>query len=129
MSIMLGARAHVDLVVGPADTATALRSGDVAVLATPRVVALVEEATVAAVAASLDPDVTTVGTRVALDHLTPTPVGRSVRAEAVLTGVDGRRLVFDVTLHDADTLAARGTVERAVVDRKRFEERAGVSHV
>ena len=56
----------------------ALGSGDVPVLATPRVVALVEEATVAAIAAALAPGQTTVGTRVELDHLAATPVGRTV---------------------------------------------------
>jgi len=90
------------------------------VLATPRVVALVEAATVAATAGALAPGSSTVGTRVELEHLAPTAVGRQVVAEAHLIAMDGRRLTFDVTLHDGDTLAARGRVERVVVDRDRF---------
>jgi predicted thioesterase len=96
----------------------------VEVLATPRLLALVEEATVRAVAADLASGQTTVGTRVELDHLAATPVGRTVRAEARLVEVDGRRLVFDVSAHEGATLIARGRVERVVVDRQRFLDRA-----
>jgi predicted thioesterase len=113
----------VALEVSEADTAVALGSGDVPVLGTPRVVALVEEATVAAVAKALGPEQTTVGTRVELDHLAATPVGRGVTAQATLTAVDGRKLAFDVVVHDGETVAAKGTVQRVVVDRQRFLER------
>ena len=67
-----------------ADTARALGSGDVDVLGTPRALALAEAATVRAAAASLTPGQTTVGTHVELDHLAPSPVGATVRAEAQL---------------------------------------------
>ena len=120
----VGVSAVVELAVTAADTAPALGSGDVEVLATPRVLALAEEATVRAVAAELDLGQTTVGTRVELDHLAATPVGRTVRAEARLVEVDGRRLVFDVSAHEGATLIARGRVERVVVDRQRFLDRA-----
>jgi predicted thioesterase len=120
----VGVRASVELAVTAADTAPALGSGDVEVLATPRLLALAEEATVRAVAAELPAGQTTVGTRVELDHLTATPVGRTVRAEARLVEVDGRRLVFDVSAHEGSTLIARGRVERVVVDRQRFVDRA-----
>jgi predicted thioesterase len=120
----VGVCASVELAVSAADTAPAMGSGDVEVLATPRVLALAEEATVRAVAAELAPGQTTVGTRVELDHLAATPVGRTVRAEARLVETDGRRLVFDVSAHDGATLIARGRVERMVVDRQRFVDRA-----
>jgi fluoroacetyl-CoA thioesterase len=125
MDFKAGLVGRVEAVVGTADTAQALGSGDVAVLATPRVVALVEAATVAAVTDHLHPEQTTVGTRVVLDHGAATPVGRAVVAEATLRDIAGRRLTFDVSLHDGDTVAASGTVERVVVDRERFLERAG----
>lgn len=120
MQLVAGLAAQVTTTVGTADTALALGSGDVPVLATPRVVALVEAATVAAIAPELAPGSTTVGTRVELDHLAATPVGREVVARAQLASVDGRRLVFDVTLLDGDTVAAQGRVERVMVDRERF---------
>jgi predicted thioesterase len=106
--------------VTQADTAAALGSGDVDVLGTPRVVALCEEATLAAVAGALESGQTTVGTRVELDHLRPSAVGASITARATLTSVDGRRLTFDVEASDADQVIARGVVVRALVDRSRF---------
>jgi predicted thioesterase len=118
-----GLTASVALTVSGADTAEALGSGDVPVLGTPRVVALLEEATVAAVAQALEPGQSTVGIRVELDHLAATPVGRAVTGQATLTVVEGRRLAFEVVLHDGETVAAKGTVLRMVVDRQRFLER------
>ena len=102
------------------DTAIAVGSGDVPVLATPRVVALVEEATVAAVTPVLDPGETTVGTRVEIDHLLPTPVGATVSAEARLVTVRRHRLRFAIEVREGEQVIARGTVTRAVVDRERF---------
>jgi fluoroacetyl-CoA thioesterase len=116
MPLQPGLSARVELTVTDADTAISLGSGDVPVLGTPRLVALCEEATVAAVAAALEPGQTTVGTRVELDHLAPSRVGERVAAEAELTQVDGRRLTFDVRVGEV----ARGRVHRVVVDRDRF---------
>ena len=115
-----GLAATFTYVVTDADTATALGSGDVPVLATPRVVALAERATCAAVTAHLPDDLTTVGTRVELDHLVPTPVGRTVTVEAVLESVEGRRLTFGVRVSDAERAVAAGTVIRVLVTRERF---------
>jgi predicted thioesterase len=124
MEFSVGAAADVTHAVAEADTATALGSGDVPVLATPRVLALLEAATVAAVAPALPDGLTTVGTRISLEHQASTPVGRTVTASARLVAVDGRRLEFEVTLTDGATVAAFGTVERVVVDRARFVARA-----
>jgi fluoroacetyl-CoA thioesterase len=123
MEISAGLTGSVPLTVGPNDTAQAFGSGDVPVLATPRIVALVEEATVVAVAAHLGDGQTTVGTRVELDHLAATPIGRTVQAAARLVEVDGRRLVFEVEVLDGTAVAARGRVERVAVDRARFLDR------
>ncbi len=115
-----GARGEARLVVGDADTAVALKSGEVPVLGTPRIVALCEEASMRAVAAALDAGTTTVGRRVQLDHLQPTAIGVEVVAEAVLEKVEGRRLTFHVAVHDADGLVAAGKVTRVLVDLDRF---------
>ncbi|MEU6021278.1 thioesterase family protein [Micromonospora sp. NPDC048871] len=120
-----GLVARVALTVTDADTAQALGSGDVPVLGTPRVVALAEAATVAAITRQLAPGTTTVGTRVELDHLAATLVGRTVTAQAELTAVDRRRLTFEVTVTEGEQTVARGRVERVLVDRQRFIERAG----
>jgi fluoroacetyl-CoA thioesterase len=109
-----------DLTVCDTDTALHLGSGDVPVLATPRVVLLAERATVQAVDGNLEPGQTTVGYRVQLDHLAPVPVGDDVLAEAVLESVEGRRLTFRVSVKHKDGLVAAGRITRVVVERARF---------
>ena len=123
-SAWLGATARVEMTVTDADTAQAMGSGDVPVLGTPRVLALAEAATVAATATKLPPGATTVGTRVELDHRAAIAVGRTVVAEARLAKVDGRKLMFEVTVRSGGDVVADGRVERALVDRHRFVERA-----
>ncbi|NGM14377.1 thioesterase [Verrucosispora sp. WMMA2044] len=120
-----GLTGRVELTVTEADTAQAVGSGDVPVLGTPRVLALAEAATVAATARHLPSGSTTVGTRVELEHLAATPVGRTVVAQARLTEVDRRRLVFEITVTEGGQTVAEGRVERALVDRHRFLDRAG----
>lgn len=115
-----GLSSTIELWVTDTDTAIALRSGEVPVLATPRIIALWEEATVAALAGQLDPGQTSVGVRVQVEHISPTPVGVSVRAEASLEKVEGRRLVFHVSARDDRGLVAAGKVTRVVVDMERF---------
>jgi len=115
-----GLRGVATLVVADADTARAMCSGTVDVLATPRVVALCEEAAVAALEGHLPAGHTTVGMRVQLDHLQPTPVGATVEAEAVLEKVEGRRLTFTVSASDARGLVAAGKVTRVLVELDRF---------
>lgn len=124
MDLPVGLTARVELTVTDADTAQTVGSGDVPVLATPRALALAEAATVVATKARLPVGSTTVGTRVELTHHTPIPIGRTVVAVARLSGVDGRRLRFDVAVHDGDTRVLDGVVERVVVDRHEFVARA-----
>jgi predicted thioesterase len=119
-----GLSATAELKVTDGDTALALRSGEVPVLATPRVVALCEEATVLAVDGRLPEGVTTVGMRVQLDHLAPSMVGALVTAEATLERVEGRRLTFTVSVNDHRGLVAAGRVTRVIVDAEVFMERA-----
>ena len=124
MPLQPGLCAVVSLLVESADTALALRTGDVQVLATPRLVALAEEATVRAVEGQLAEGTTTVGYRVQVDHLAPVPVGGRVKAEAVLESVEGRRLTFRVSLTDDRGLVGAGRITRVVVERDRFMDRA-----
>ena len=124
MPLEPGLHAAFSYAVTDADTASALGSGDVAVLGTPRVLALVEQATCSAVAAHLMDGMTSVGTSVALEHLLPTPVGATVRVEAVLEEIDGRKLRFGVRVSQDDRDVATGTVKRVLVTRERFEQAA-----
>lgn len=120
MPVEPGLTGIATLVVTESDTAIAHRSGDVPVLSTPRLVALCEEASVAAVAGALGDDDTSVGAAVQVSHVAPSPVGREVRAEATLDKVEGRRLHFTVSVSDGNGLVAAGKLTRAIVDRARF---------
>ncbi len=124
MPLTPGLHGSAKLVVGEGDTARALRSGDVDVLGTPRLIALVEEAAVTAVADLLVAGQTTVGMRVQIDHLAPTNVGSSVAAEATLEKVEGRRLTFTVSVSDHCGLVAAGKVTRVIVETEKFLEKA-----
>jgi fluoroacetyl-CoA thioesterase len=115
-----GHQATVEETVTEEMTADQLGSGDVPVLGTPAVLALVEAAAVAAVADGLEPGSTTVGASVSLDHLAPTPVGGTVTATAALAEVEGRRLTFRFEVTDAAGPVARGEHVRVIVDRERF---------
>lgn len=106
--------------VAPGDTAVAMRSGDVPMLATPRLVALCEEAACLAVAGTLGEGRTSVGVRVQFDHLAPVRVGSEVTAEATLEKVEGRRLIFTVTATDAAGLVGAGKMTRVVVEVEDF---------
>src|SRR6266511_3247546 len=119
-AIAPGLHAEFSYTVTDADTAAALESGLVPVLSTPRVLALMERATVEALEGALDQGTTTVGTRVELEHLLATPVGVPVQVSATLEVVDGRRLDFSAEVTDGGRVAARGRVTRVLVDLERF---------
>lgn len=120
MDLAVGSTAAVELTVGDADTAIAHRSGDVPALATPRLIALCEEAAVAAIAGHLDDTMTTVGTAIHLEHRAPSFVGAIVLARATLESIHGHRLRFRLEVLDGPHLAATGTLDRTVVDRATF---------
>lgn len=125
MGLEVGLQAALVHVVTDDDTALAVGSGDLRVLATPRLLALCEAACVAAlVQADLDPASTTVGTRADVEHLLASPVGETVSAAARLDHLDGRLLRFEVVVtDDADRLVARAVLTRVLVDRERFLDR------
>ncbi|MGZ4709083.1 MAG: thioesterase family protein [Acidimicrobiales bacterium] len=120
MPVTPGLSATLEHVVADEDTAIAMRSGAVPVLATPRVIALCEEASFSAVEGELGPGETTVGTKVQIDHLAPTAPGHTVRAEASVEKINGRRITFTVSVNDERGLVAVGRVTRVVVDAERF---------
>lgn len=115
---------HAELCVTTADTARALGSGELPVLATPAVAALIEKACWQAVAPELEPGKGTVGTRLALAHTAPTPVGMTVQCDCTLTAVDGRRLTFTARVCDAAGEVAHAEHERVVIDNDRFTAKA-----
>jgi fluoroacetyl-CoA thioesterase len=128
MPVHSGLSAKVEHVVGEADTAIALRTGEVPVLATPRLLALCEEAALAAVAPQLAEGQTTVGMKVQLDHLAPSAVGHRVVAEAVVVHRQGEDHPASVDLLDDRGLIAVGRVTRVVVDAEHFVAKASGLH-
>lgn len=123
---LVGASATLRRTVTAADTAQSLGSGDVPVLATPRLLAWLEAATVMALEA-LPEQLTSVGARVVLEHRRPNAVGDVVVCTARVTAVAGRSVELTVAAlwGEEGTVVAQGTVVRAVVDRSRFLEGLG----
>jgi fluoroacetyl-CoA thioesterase len=119
----------VELTVSEEDTATHFRSGDVPVLATPRLIALCEEASCRATDGHLTTAQSSVATRVQFDHLAPVGIGKVVLAEATLVKVEGRRLTFTVSAArlegDGGGLVGAGRVTRVLVDEASFMAKAG----
>jgi fluoroacetyl-CoA thioesterase len=122
--VTVGICGQTELVVTDADTAASLGTGDVPGLATPRLVQLCEQATMAALGPHLEPGQTTVGFRIEFTHLTPVLVGNTVVAAATLERCEGRRLVFNTSVTDACGLVAAGKVTRVLVETERFMEKA-----
>jgi len=120
-----GQAATLQFEVTDADTAAAVGSGDLPVLGTPRLLAWCEAATCAAIAETLEPSRTSVGTRVSLEHLAASPVGERVEVQASVAYVDGRLVRFSVAAsHVSDgKVVGTGEVTRVVVDRERFLSR------
>lgn len=102
------------------NTAEFIGSGDMAVLATPAMVALMENAAMLAVALHLDEGETTVGSMISTSHLKPSKIGATISAIAELMEVDGRKLTFKIEAYDADVLIGAGEHVRYVVNRDKF---------
>jgi fluoroacetyl-CoA thioesterase len=116
----VGLRGVAEREVTADQTAEAFGSGLVAVYATPAMVGLMETAAVHALDGWLSDDQTTVGTRLEIAHLAATPLGDRVRAEATLTGVEGRKLTFSLSAHDSTEKIGEGRHERMIISRERF---------
>ena len=124
MSIEVGMKGRAETVVTQNNTAQAVGSGLVSVFATPYMIALMENAAVNAVQARLAPDEGTVGTRLDVTHDAATPIGMKVWAEAEVTAVEGRKLVFTVSAWDETEKIGGGTHERFIIKPERFLEKA-----
>jgi len=121
--IKIGLTAELVEVVTDELTANALGSGLVPALATPAMIALMENASVSAIREYLEFGETSVGIEVNVKHLAATPVGMRVLARAEVLSVDKRRVTFRVEAWDGKERIGEGTHVRAIVDEARFEER------
>lgn len=120
MELTKGLRGEVSTTVEREDTACEVGSGSLLVYATPCMVALMEGAACEAIAAALTEDKTSVGTALNITHLSATPVGLEVRAEAEVLEVDGNMITFQVTAYDESGKIGEGTHKRAIVNTQRF---------
>jgi len=118
-----GLTGHAEMVVGTNDTAPRVGSGRVAVLATPTMINLIEEAALAAVEHLLPAGKQSLGTHIDISHVAATPVGMMVKAEAELIEVNGRKLLFAVRARDEMDLIGEGRHERVIVTAASFQAR------
>lgn len=123
--IEVGLKHTSELTVTEDLTAMVIGSGDMPVLATPMMMALMENAAMLAVKDYLPEGQTTVGGHIESSHLKPSKIGDVVRAEAEVTKVDGKKIEFKVSAYSGVTLLGEGTHLRFVVDRERFMSRLG----
>ena len=112
-----------ELRVDGSNTAIAMGSGDLPVLATPAMMALMENAAMLAVASHLPEGSTTVGGHIAASHIKPTAVGEAVTATATVIKVEDKKIEFKVQAHCGDTLIGEGTHLRFIVDKEKFMSR------
>lgn len=111
------------LTVGEVDTAIALGSGDMPVLATPRMMALMENAAMLAVAPELEGGCTTVGGHIESSHVKPSAIGKEVTATATLTKIEGKKLYFNVIAKMDKVIIGEGTHLRFIVNKEKFMSR------
>ena len=124
MEITIGLKGEVFSFVEKEDTAKEVGSGSLLVYATPCMAALMEGAAVEAIADAMDDSKTTVGTELNIQHISATPVGMDVRAEAIVTAVDGKIISFELHAYDEAGEIGRGTHKRAIVPTQKFLEKA-----
>jgi len=123
MTIQLGLTGTADMTVGEADTAKSFGTGDVDVLSTPRLLQLMQQATMAALEGHVGDGMITAGMRINLDHLNGSPIGADVRATATLIRIEGRRLVFEAEAVSDGITVGMGRIIRVQIDRDSFLNR------
>ncbi len=120
----IGLKAEYTVKVEESNTAAVVGSGSLPVFATPALAALAEKTACICLEGHLEEGCTSVGTVLNIKHMAPTPVGMDVSCSCTLTEVDGRRLVFTATVHDAVGTVGEVYHERFIVKAKSFMEKA-----
>lgn len=120
----IGIKGYQEFVVAEKDTAKVHKSGTLDVLATPALVALMEETAWKSVAEQLEQGKGTVGIKMYVDHLAPTPIGMKVWCESILEEIDGRKLVFSITAYDETGKIGEGRHDRFIIEEEKFQKKA-----
>ena len=124
MEITIGMKGEVSTLVEREDTAAEVGSGNLLVYATPCMVALMEGAACEAIEEAMGENQSSVGISLAIEHLSATPVGLEVRAEAEVTAVDGKIITFAVNAYDEAGKIGEGTHKRCIVSSQKFLDKA-----
>lgn len=123
LMVEIGIKGKQEIVVTPELTAKHIGSGTVLVFATPAMIALMEKTSLMLVKPHLEEGQETVGTLVNVTHDLAVPVGKTVRCESEVIGVDRRRITFRVAVYYGDSIVGQGTHERFIIDEKKFREK------
>lgn len=124
MPIMPGMQGDAGLTVDESHTPGAPGGSNLPTLGLPALIALIERAAANAIRRGLDDGEVTVGTNIEVRYHTPVPIGKHVRAEAVVTAIEGRTVQFDVRATESTAAIAEGRHERGVVNREEYVWRA-----
>ena len=124
MEITIGMKGEVQSFVEREDTAKEVGSGSLLVYATPCMVALMEGAACDAIKDALGEEKTSVGTELNISHLSATPVGLEVRAEAEVTAVEGKVITFEIAAYDEAGQIGKGIHKRVIVNSQKFLDKA-----
>jgi len=116
----VGKSATATTTVDDTNTAKAVGSGNLEVFGTPMMIALMEEAAVSALTDDLEAGQSSVGTQINVDHIAASPLGAEITAVAVITGIDGRKVTFDLSASDNKNEVGKGTHTRFIIDIERF---------
>ena len=123
-NLKVGEKNFVEWTITESDTAFSMKSGSLKVLATPKLICLIEEAAATLAEKFLPAEYTSVGTNLNVNHIAPTPTGLKVRAEVELIEIDGRKLIFSVSAFDNVEKIFNGRHERFIVNREKFQAKA-----
>ncbi|WDV45537.1 thioesterase family protein [Clostridiaceae bacterium M8S5] len=118
--LKIGLKARAEMIVSEKDTAKSFGSGDIEVFASPLMIGLMENAALKAVDDKLGAEYSTVGINVNVDHISATPVGHNVYAEAILKEIDAKKLTFQVSAFDENKKIGEGTHTRYIVNIDKF---------
>ena len=123
-NLQVGLKNSGEMPVTEKDTAIFVGSGSLKVLATPKMVALMEKVSAELAEKNLPEDFTSVGISLNVEHIAPTPIGMKIRVESELVEVSGRKLTFEVAAFDEAEKIGKGRHERFIVNGKKFQTKA-----
>lgn len=123
-NLKVGLKFSVEDKVTENDTALSVGSGSLKVLATPKMVALMEKSAADLVEKVLPENFTSVGIFLEVKHTAPTPIGLKIFADAEIVKIDDRKIFFEIVAKDERGEIGRCKHERFIVDRKKFQDKA-----